>query len=50
LSAEEQDRIGLSILKRGFRTNALDEIDVEARETRIEGEVRVVVKYEGICY
>jgi len=50
LSAGEQDWIGLSILKRGLMTNALDEIDIEARETRIVGGVLAVVKYEGICY
>jgi hypothetical protein len=50
LSAGEQDWIGLSTLKSGLMTNALDEIDVEARETRIVGGVLAVVKYEGICY
>jgi len=50
LSAGEPDWIGLSILKRGLMTNALDEIDVEARETRIDGGVLAIVKYEGIYY
>jgi len=46
----EQDWICLSSLKRGFRTKALDEIDVEGSKRKIVGEARAVVKYEGICY
>jgi hypothetical protein len=46
----EQDWIGQSSLKRGPRTKAPDEIDVEGRETKIIGGVWAVVTYEGICY